>query len=121
MWLNALLVSIGGGLGSFCRYALSIYAANWSLWFPFGTFLANLLACFILGCLTGLSLKNNLSTNYNLLLGTGFCGGFSTFSTFSKECLQLLQAGNLGQGFAYLSLSIILGLLMVYLGILLVK
>lgn len=117
MWLNTLLVFLGGGLGSVLRYFLGFYFNSSSCWIPLGTLLANLLACFTLGYLAGLGTKNMVSPSHSLLIGAGFCGGFSTFSTFSKESLSLLQKENLSWGFFYLGASLLLGLVFVRLGI----
>jgi len=112
---NLLLVFLGGGLGSLCRYAIGQYLTSESP-FPLGTMIANLLACLVLGVLLGFQLKDNLHQNHSLLLMTGFCGGFSTFSTFSSESLNLFQNNQVGTALIYIGASIILGLLAVYIG-----
>lgn len=114
---NLILVFLGGGLGSLFRYGIGVYFNSASSDFPLGTFISNFIACLILGALIGIQLKNNLSTNYSLLFVTGFCGGFSTFSTFSAESLKLFQNQQFALGLFYIGGSIILGLLAVYLGI----
>jgi fluoride exporter len=113
--LNILAVFTGGGLGSLCRYALGLYVPSES--FPVATLLANICACFILGYLTGYLLKNSLADHLQLLIGTGFCGGFSTFSTFSKETLELGQNTFTFATISYVILSIVLGMLAVWGGI----
>ncbi len=115
--LNVLAVFTGGGLGSLCRYAFSLYLSDTA--FPAGTLAANICACFILGFLTGYLFKNNMSDHLKLLIGTGFCGGFSTFSTFSKETLELGQNALGFTTVSYIILSIVLGVLAVYMGLLL--
>ncbi len=112
---NLLYVFLGGGLGSLCRYAIGQYVTTDSS-FPIGTFVANILACLILGVLLGFQLKENFQDNYSLLFITGFCGGFSTFSTFSGESLKLFQTNQAGIALLYIGVSIIFGLLSVYLG-----
>lgn len=112
-----IYVFLGGGLGSMLRYGIGIYCSPSNGEFPLGTFISNILACLILGFLIGLQLKNNLQSQYTLLFATGFCGGFSTFSTFSGESLKLFQDQQYALGLFYIGASIIFGLLAVYLGI----
>ena len=79
-------VFIGGGLGSVLRYIISRYLNQTGSGFPLGTFTANILGSLLIGIIIGLAAKNNtLSQNQTLLLATGFCGGFTTFSTFAYE------------------------------------
>ncbi|MBU6340212.1 MAG: fluoride efflux transporter CrcB [Bacteroidetes bacterium] len=91
MW-SFFLVFIGGGLGSISRFALGLCLQPWASRFPLATLAANAIACFIIGVLTGLSSSGALPNPYRLLLATGFCGGLSTFSTFTAETWQLLQS-----------------------------
>jgi len=88
-----LLVFLGGGLGSICRWSISLAVQPLQSRFPWATLAANGLACLVLGTLTGLQLGGNLSAEKRLLLVTGFCGGFSTFSTFTAETVQAFQNG----------------------------
>jgi len=81
-----LLVFIGGGFGSVLRYIIGKYLNNVESGIPYGTFAANILGSLLIGIILGLAAKNNtLSQNQTLLLATGFCGGFTTFSTFAYE------------------------------------
>ena len=114
---NWIYVFIGGGLGSLLRYGIGVYFSQVDTEFPLGTFIANFLACLILGVLIGFQLKTELQSNYSLLFITGFCGGFSTFSTFSIESLKLFQNQQYALGLFYIGGSILIGLLAVYLGI----
>ncbi len=114
---NWIYVFLGGGLGSLFRYGIGIYFSTVNTDFPLGTFISNFLACLILGILIGIQLKNNLQPNHSLLFITGFCGGFSTFSTFGSESLKLFQNQQFALGLLYIAVSILFGLLAVYLGI----
>ncbi len=114
--INLLWVFIGGGLGSIARYLTGDVLKSYTQLFPWGTLLANALSCIILGYLVAYNLKSPLSPSYRLLLMTGFCGGFSTFSTFSSETYLLLQDGKFSLALAYVAGSLIIGLLGIILG-----
>lgn len=116
--LTWALVFIGGGLGSLCRFALSVY--NQNLW-PWGTLITNSLSCLILGFGTYLIAQEVLPRSGAPFLLVGFCGGFSTFSTFSNELLIGLQAGELEKTFIYLLVSLATGFLGILLGLYLGK
>jgi fluoride exporter len=115
-----LLVGFGGMLGSMLRYAtgLALKSTQW----PVGTFVVNLSGSFMLGVVLGVALKNELfDTNWRLFLATGVCGGFTTFSAFSAEGIQLLQQQRYSIFFLYFALSILLGLGASWLGLILTK
>jgi CrcB protein len=83
---NLLLVFIGGGFGSVLRFVLGKWLNNSENGIPYGTFVANVLGSLLIGFILGYAAKNDaLSQNSTLLLATGFCGGFTTFSTFAYE------------------------------------
>ena len=85
-----LLVFLGGGLGSCLRYAFSLYVLGAGR----ATFLANVGASLLIGWVSGMAMRGAMSDDWRLLIATGFCGGFSTFSTFSHDNLVFLQQGN---------------------------
>jgi len=112
------LVFIGGGIGSMLRYAISKTLNPYFQHFFLGTFLVNILGCLLIGIIIGLSLKTNiLSQNQTLLLATGFCGGFTTFSTFALEKHSLLRDGELLHFSFYTLSSIAVGILAVVFGL----
>jgi CrcB protein len=114
-----IVLAIGGSVGAIARYVL---AGQVQLWlgggFPYGTLVVNLLGCLILGVLAGLAEKGlGLSETIRLLLITGFLGSLTTFSTMEYESLMLLKAAESGKTILYLSISILLGLLLMQLAI----
>ena len=116
MLKEALLVFIGGGFGSVLRYFVSKYLNN--VHFPFGTFTVNILGSLLLGLILGFILKNeNLSQPLTLLFAIGFCGGFTTFSTFAVENQVFLRSGDYLNFTLYTFGSIFIGLLAVSLGL----
>lgn len=120
---NILLVGLGGGLGSILRYLCQKWIYNlYPHPFPWGTFMVNLGGCLVIGILFGISEKTSaLSPEWRLLLTTGFCGGFTTFSTFAYENMILLRNGDLTYFLLYTILSIVLGVAGVFGGVALVK
>src|SRR5580693_2390139 len=90
-----LLVGFGGALGSIGRYLAQQLAARYILsTFPYGTFAVNILGCFVIGLIYGISARTGwLSPEWRIFLATGLCGGFTTFSTFSYESVMLMNDG----------------------------
>jgi CrcB protein len=115
---NIFLVLLGGGIGSVARYLLSyLLTKNNTTQFPWATFIANAIGCLLIGLLFGYSQKNNLQNEtLKLLLITGFCGGFTTFSTFSLENIQFIQNQNYNLALLYTISSIFIGFLGVLIG-----
>lgn len=115
MLKNVLLVGLGGALGSIVRYFISLLLAGKT--FPFATFTVNILGSFAIGIFIAFSLKNNgFDNNWKLFLATGICGGFTTFSAFALENVQLLQSGKALTALSYIALSVILGIAATFLG-----
>ncbi|MDB2414095.1 fluoride efflux transporter CrcB [Flavobacteriaceae bacterium] len=110
-------VFIGGGLGSVLRYIIGRYLNQTGSGFPLGTFTANILGSLLIGIIIGLAAKNNtLSQNQTLLLATGFCGGFTTFSTFAYENHVLFKSGDFTSFALYTFASFIVAFLAVFAG-----
>ncbi len=121
MLKNFLLVFIGGGLGSGFRYILSKYL-NASTLIPYGTLIANIGGSLILGIALGWAIRtNNLNTPVNLLISVGFCGGFTTFSTFSFENYAFLKSGDYLPFLLYFFGSLLIGILSIIIGIFISK
>ena len=114
MTQNILLVALGGAVGSVCRYLLS-----WmnSTFYPWGTFAVNILGSLFIGLLVGLVNKGSLSPEMKLLLVTGFCGGFTTFSTFANESFGMMKAGDVLLSALYIGASVVVGVLAVWVGL----
>ena len=120
---NILLVLAGSAAGGSLRYitSLMIQSKN-STQFPMGTFLVNLTGCFVIGMVYAIAARNaTTGSDIRLLLATGFCGGFTTFSAFAFENLELFKSGMNLTAFLYIILSVILGILAVVLGASLIK
>jgi len=119
---NFLLVFIGGGFGSGLRYLIGKYVNSSLGSFPIGTFTVNIIGSLLIGLILGYAAKeNSLSQNQVLLLATGFCGGFTTFSAFANENFQLLKTGDIMQFSIYTISSIVVGLIAVFIGIYIAK
>ncbi|MFA5574576.1 MAG: fluoride efflux transporter CrcB [Brumimicrobium sp.] len=123
MLKQILLVGLGGGLGSVLRYLTSIITEKYNTnLFPLATFTANILGCLLIGLLIGV-IGQNVQENQNLklLLITGFCGGYTTFSAFSSENFSLLQNHNYWIAIIYIGASVIVGVFAVWLGFVIAK
>lgn len=117
------LIGLGGGIGSILRFLVSVFINRYfQSAFPWATFVVNILGCLIIGILLGVFTRQQpVDSNIQLLFVTGFCGGFTTFSTFSSENFSLIQAGNSSFAFLYIIASVLIGLLAVWLGLFLSK
>jgi len=123
MFKTILYIALGGAIGSVLRYLTSVFVNKyWANQFPLATLLTNVLGCLIIGFIIGILEKNNLAnSNLKWFLITGFCGGYTTFSTFGYENYSLFQSNNSLLAFGYIALSILLGIFAVWLGIFIAK
>lgn len=118
MLSNTLLVIIGGGLGSACRYLFSLLAVKWfGDNFPIGTLGVNLLGCFLIGLSFSLAGRNIISPMIRLLFMTGFLGGLTTFSTYALESANFTSNGEFLTALANIAVNNLGGLALVFLGL----
>jgi fluoride exporter len=118
-----LVIGTGGFLGSISRFLASrIVQNNFPSAFPFGTFFVNIAGCLLIGLIYGFSERSSLLTpGWKMFLTVGFCGGFTTFSTFANENLALLRDGSFFHFFLYTGLSVFLGIGATFFGVILTK
>jgi fluoride exporter len=117
MMLDIVLVMVGGAIGSGVRYGFAVWAIQiWGMSFPWGIMGINILGSFVLGVLVALAGPLMPSPQIRLLLGTGFCGGFTTFSTFSVDTFLLLERQEFGLALVYILGNVGGGLLAAWLG-----
>jgi fluoride exporter len=116
---TALIIFAGSGFGGVCRYFVQKFFVDAGyVNFPAGTLVVNVLGCFLIGFFSAVAEKNNLlNAEWRLALTTGFCGGFTTFSTFANENVSLLRNGDYVSFSSYILLSLALGIGAVILGI----
>ncbi|MGP8214920.1 MAG: fluoride efflux transporter CrcB [Bacteroidia bacterium] len=118
------LIGIGGAIGSISRYLAAQYIQSRFILsgFPYGTLAVNVLGCLVIGIVYGLSQRFNwLSPEWRIFLTTGFCGGFTTFSTFSIESVNLMEGGEIFYFAINIAASIIIGFAATYSGISIIK
>jgi CrcB protein len=116
-------IALGGGLGSVLRYLTTVVMNKYvQASFPYATFVTNIVGCLLIGLFFGyLEKQNTVSQDLKFFLITGLCGGYTTFSTFSNENIQLLQNNQLLIAFLYISLSVFLGLMATWTGLIIAK
>ena len=113
---NIIAIGIGGAFGAILRYCVSLLVSGTHSVFNLGTIAVNLLGSLIIGILYVLMAKYEGDSVLRLFIFVGILGGFTTFSTFSKEALMMLQAGNLGPFAGYVAISVVAGIALVTLG-----
>lgn len=117
-----LIVGLGSFIGGILRYILSVLIQNRiQLVFPLGTFLVNVIGCFVIGVLFGLSERTAISVEWRLFFATGICGGFTTFSAFSLETMTLMRTDQLLYAGLYVVASVLVGVASTFLGYALFK
>lgn len=118
MFRHLFFVGLGGAVGSILRYFISIYISkSYSGEFPLATFFINITGCILIGLFIGLAERYQfINADIRLFLVTGLCGGYTTFSTFSYENLQLIQNNNFIVLFSYIFFSLFIGIIGVWLG-----
>jgi CrcB protein len=114
---NIIAVILGGGLGAICRHGLFVLVQGLTgPVFPFGTLSVNLLGSFLIGFLWRLFEYSHIGEDTRLFIFTGLLGGFTTFSTFTRESFQLMKVGEWRDALIYLAVSNICGVLLVLAG-----
>ena len=115
--INCFIVALGGGLGSCARYLIGLIPIKEPCLFPVKTLFINLAGCFFIWIISALALKNtSLSPKTVLFIKAGFCGGFTTFSTFALETEMLFKTGHAGLAVVYIALSVIFGISLALVG-----
>lgn len=118
---NIFIVGLGSFIGGAGRYLISVAMKGAAGGFPWGTMLVNMLGCFLIGLFTGYFNKINDGATVALFLTYGVCGGFTTFSTFSRESLIMLQSGNYLGVICYVGVSVVVGVLLTACGYMLAQ
>ncbi|MBL0135395.1 MAG: fluoride efflux transporter CrcB [Chitinophagaceae bacterium] len=118
LWKHLLLVALGGGVGSVARFLGQKWlAGSFNTQFPYGTLFVNILGCLLIGLIYGLASRHEwMNPEWRILLMTGFCGGFTTFSAFTLESMGLLQEQKILPFFIYLFTSVAIGLAATFAG-----
>ncbi len=108
--LNAIVVGLGGFVGAVCRYLIGLIQVNEVTTFPIKTFFINVIGCIVIGIITVAVAKNSsINPQMVLFLKVGVCGGFTTFSTFALETVELIKAGNPLIALLYMLGSVLVG------------
>ncbi len=113
--LNIIAVGAGGFLGAVCRYLISKIPVDELCLFPIKTFCINVVGCIVIGAIAAALTKNvEMNPQMLLFLKVGLCGGFTTFSTFALESVDLMKGGHPGVAFIYMLLSVLAGIAVIF-------
>lgn len=115
MLRNILFVAFGGSIGSVFRYLMGLIINTKKI--PVATFTVNISGSFFIGLLMGYMIKQSNAQNWQLLLVTGFCGGFTTFSTFSWDIILMLQQQRYSSALFYIIATVLCGVVITFLGL----
>ena len=120
IWLRLLLVGVSGGIGAIVRYLILIAVRTTGPLQGFGTLVVNVIACFLIGIFAGVLVvspwSNEYKTAFTLICMTGFCGGFSTLSAFTLDCVKYYEAGQIFIWVVFATLTIFVSLFACALG-----
>ncbi len=120
--MKIFLIGVGSFIGGAGRYLLSLFLQQRLVSnFPIGTLTVNILGCFFIGVIFGISEKGNMSDEWRLFLATGILGGFTTFSAFSYESVNLIRSNELFYALLYIGASLLFGILATFIGVWLCK
>lgn len=122
MYRYLIYVIIGSSIGGVARYLSQEFVQkNFPSFIPLGTLSVNIVGSFIIGIIYALAERSKISAEVRIFIATGFCGGFTTFSSFAFENVRLLEDGEYFNTALYVVLSLVIGFIAVYLGILFTK
>lgn len=117
-----LLVGLGSFIGGIGRYLVTILIQNRFLsTFPYGTMVVNIIGCFLIGVIYGISDRGTMPSEWRIFLATGIMGGFTTFSSFSNDTVSMLRDSQYWAAFSYVAISVLIGLAATFSGISLIK
>ena len=117
-----LLVGLGSFIGGIGRYLTTLLVQNRFLsTFPYGTMVVNIMGCFMIGVIYGISDRGSMPAEWRIFLATGIMGGFTTFSSFSNDTVSMLRDGQYWPAFSYVAISLLIGLAATFSGISLIK
>ncbi len=120
--LKLLMIGMGGFIGALARYGLSVWVMSFGHTLPFGTFVVNLVGSTLFGMGIGfVETQENMNETLRAFVFIGILGAFTTFSTFSYEAFQMIRSGDMTTALMYTMLSVVLGLLFLWLGYLLIQ